>query len=162
MRRYLVVAHQTLHSRELLKAMNAKAAEEETAFYLLVPIHHGEPGLTWTEGHDRAVARRRLGEAQLQMTAEGVIVAGEVGTDNPVDSVDEVLRREGASSFAGIIVSTLPRNVSKWLKLDVPSRIQRKTTLPVEHLIGHSAVARRHARQRRAAASHTSAAGAAN
>jgi hypothetical protein len=162
MRRYLVVAHQTLASRELLKAMNAKAAEEETAFYLLVPIHHGEPGLTWTEGHDRAVARRRLDEARLRMTAEGMTVAGEVGSDSPVDSVDEVLRREGPGSFAGIIVSTLPRNVSKWLKLDVPSRIQRKTALPVEHLIGHSAATRRHARQRRGAASHTSAAGAAN
>lgn len=39
--------------------------------------------------------------------------------------------------FAGIIVSTLPQTTFKWLKLDVPSRIQRKTTLPVEHLIGH-------------------------
>ena len=152
MRKYLVVAHQTLASSELLGAMKAKAAEEETVFYLLVPIYHGEPGLTWTEGHDRAVAQRRLSEAQLRMTAEGVTVAGEVGSDNPVDSVDEVLRREGAENFAGIIVSTLPRNVSKWLKLDVPSRIQRKTTLAVDHLIGHPVVDHRlarHARQRR-------------
>ena len=137
MRRYLVVAHQTLGSRELLQAMKAKAAEEDTTFYLLVPIYHGGPGLTWTEGHDRAVARRRLDEARQRMTTEGMRVAGEVGSDNPVDSVDEVLRRDGHDSFAGIIVSTLPRNVSKWLKLDVPSRIQRKTTLRVHHLIGH-------------------------
>jgi len=152
MRRFLVVAHQTLASRELLAAMKAKAKEEETVFYLVVPIHHGEPGLTWTEGHDRAVAERRLKEAQLRMTADGVTVAGEVGSDSPVDSVDEVLRREGAENFAGIIVSTLPRNVSKWLKLDVPSRIQRKTTLAVDHLIGHPVTANglaRHAGQRR-------------
>jgi GABA permease len=149
MRRYLVVAHQTLASRELLEAMKAKSAEEDTAFYLLVPIHHGEPGLTWTEGHDRAVAQRRLSEAQLRMTAEGVTVAGEVGGDSPVDSVDEVLRREGSGTFAGIIVSTLPRNVSKWLKVDVPSRIQRKTALPVDHLIGHPVVAHRLARHAR-------------
>lgn len=102
-----------------------------------MPIYHGGPGLTWTEGHDRAVARRRLHEARQRMTAEGMRVAGEVGSDNPVDSVDDVLRREGSENFAGIIVSTLPRNVSKWLKLDVPSRIQRKATLPVTHLIGH-------------------------
>ena len=78
--------------------MKAKTAEEDTTFYLLVPIYHGEPGLTWTEGHDRAVARRRLDEAQLRMTAEGCGFAGEVGSDNPVDSVDEVLhapRRAG-------------------------------------------------------------------
>lgn len=137
MRRYLVVAHQTLSSPELLEAMKAKAAEEDTAFHLLVPIYHGEPGLTWTEGHDRAMAQRRLDEAQLRMTAEGLNVVGEVGDDSPIDSVDEVLRREGQESFAGIIVSTLPRNISKWLKVDAPSRIRRKTTLPVAHLIGH-------------------------
>ena len=149
MRRYLVVAHQTLASRELLEAMKTKMEEEDTTFHLLVPIYHGEPGLTWTEGHDRAVARRRLDEAQQRMTAEGVAVAGEVGGDSPVDSVDEVLRREGPQNFAGIIVSTLPRNVSKWLKLDVPSRIQRKTTLPVDHIIGQRAVAHRPVRQTR-------------
>jgi GABA permease len=137
MRRYLVVAHQTLASRDLLEAMKAKAGQEDTVFYLVVPIYHGEPGLTWTEGHDRAMAQRRLDEAQLRLTAEGLSVAGEVGSDSPVDSVEEVLRREGPETFAGIIVSTLPRNVSKWLKLDVPSRIQRKTALPVDHVAGH-------------------------
>ena len=149
MRRYLVVAHQTLASRELLEAMKARMEESDTTFHLLVPIYHGEPGLTWTEGHDRAVAQRRLDEAQLRMTAEGVTVAGEVGGDSPVDSVDEVLRRDGPHNFAGIIVSTLPRNVSKWLKLDVPSRIQRKTTLAVDHIIGHPVVAHRPVRKTR-------------
>jgi len=137
MRRYLVVAHQTLASPELLEALKAKASEEDSAFHLLVPIHHGEPGLTWTEGHDRAMTKRRLEEAQLLLTADGLMVSGEVGSDSPVDSVEEVLRRDGPATYAGIIVSTLPRTLSKWLKIDVPSRIQRQTALPVEHLIGH-------------------------
>jgi len=140
MRRYLVVAHQTLTSTELLEAMKAKAAEEDTDFHLLVPLYHGGPGLTWTEGQDRAMARRRLEEAQQQLTAEGLTATGEVGSESPIESVDEVLRRDGLSTYAGIIVSTLPRHLSKWLKLDVPSRIERKTTLPVDHIIGHSAV----------------------
>jgi len=140
MRRYLVVAHQTLTSAELLEAMKAKAAEEDTDFHLLVPLYHGGPGLTWTEGQDRAMARRRLEEAQQQLTAEGLTATGEVGSESPIESVDEVLRRDGQATYAGIIVSTLPRHLSKWLKLDVPSRIERKTTLPVDHIIGHSAV----------------------
>ena len=137
MRRYLVVAHQTLTSPELLEAMRARAAEEATEFHLVVPIHHGEPGLTWTEGHDRATARRRLDDAMLQMTADGLTVSGEVGSDSPVDSAEEVLRNEGADTFAGIIVSTLPLTISKWLKIDVPTRIQRATRLRVDHVIGH-------------------------
>lgn len=139
MRRYLVVAHQTLTSTELLEAMKAKVEEDrDTAFHLIVPIYHGESGLTWTEGHDRAVARRRLDDAVLTMTADGLAVAGEVGSDSPAGSVDDVLRRDGEDSFVGVIVSTLPRTVSKWLKLDVPSRIQRQTRLPVDHVIGHA------------------------
>ena len=66
MRRYLVVAHQTLSSPELLEEMTSRAGEEESTFHLLVPIYHGEPGLTWTEGHDRGVALRRLDEALIR------------------------------------------------------------------------------------------------
>ena len=64
MRRYLVVAHQTLTSPELLDAMKSTADEESTSFHLLVPIYHGDSGLTWTLGHDRAVAQRRLDVAR--------------------------------------------------------------------------------------------------
>jgi len=140
MRRYLVVAHQTLASRELLEAMKAKAAEVDTAFHLVVPLFHGGPGLTWTEGEDRGRARHRLEDAQTHLTAEGLTVTGEVGNESPVDSVDEVLRRDGSTTYAGIIVSTLPHAISKWLKVDAPSRIERRTSLPVDHVIGHSAM----------------------
>ncbi len=139
MRRYLVVAHQTLSSPELLEAMTSRAGEEETTFHLLVPIYHGEPGLTWTEGHDREVALSRLDEARTAMTAAGLTVTGEVGSDSPVESVVDVLVRDGSDAFDEIIVSTLPRTVSKWLKIDAPSRIQRYTKLPVHHVTGHPA-----------------------
>ena len=137
MRRYLVVAHQTLASTELQDALRSKAAEEATTFHLLVPIYHGDAGLTWTESRDRAVARRRLDETTRRMVALGLVVTGEVGSDSPVDAVDDVLRRDGAGAFQGIIVSTLPRTISKWLKIDVPTRLARLTTLPVDHVVGH-------------------------
>lgn len=139
MRRYLVVAHQTLSSPELLEVMRARAVEEPTAFHLLVPIHHGEVGLTWTMGHDRAVALRRLDDALSRFGADDLTVTGEIGGDSPVDAVSDVLARDDPATYSGIIVSTLPRPVSKWLKVDVPSRIQRHTSLPVEHVIGHPA-----------------------
>lgn len=139
MRRYLVVAHQTLSSPQLLDAMTSRARRGEATFHLLVPTYHAEPGLTWTEGHDRVVARRHLDEVLPRLTAEGFTVTGEVGSDSPVLSVDDVLLREGAGAFDEIIVSTLPHAVSKWLKIDAPSRIQRTTALPVHHVIGQPA-----------------------
>ena len=72
------------------------------------------------------------------MTAAGLTATGEVGSDSPVESVVDVLLRDG-EDFDEIIVSTLPWTVSKWLKIDAPSRIQRYTKLPVHHVIGHPA-----------------------
>ena len=95
--------------------------------------------MTWTENHDRAVAARRLDEALTRLSASGLTVTGEVGSDSPVESVVDVLVRDGADAFDDIIVSTLPRTVSKWLKIDAPSRIHRYTTIPVHHVIGHPA-----------------------
>jgi hypothetical protein len=142
MRRYLVVAHQTLTSPELLEAMQTKAAQEDTAFHLVVPSTHGGAGATWTEGEARAEAQRHLDDAASRLTTEGLTVTGEVGGDNPVDAADDVLQRDGADAYSGIIMSTLPRTVSKWLKVDAPSRLQRRTTLAVEHVIGHPAEVR--------------------
>jgi hypothetical protein len=142
MRRYLVVAHQTLTSPELLEAMQTKAAQEDTAFHLVVPATHGGASATWTEGQARAEARRHLDEAVTEMATGGLAVTGEVGCDSPVDAADDVLQRDGAESYDGIIMSTLPHSVSKWLKLDAPSRLQRRTELPVEHLVGHPAAVR--------------------
>ena len=87
MRRYLVVAHQTLGSSELLEAMRDRVAEGACTFHLLVPEYHGGSGLTWTEGKVRAEAMQHLEEGRLRFIAEGLAVTGEVGDANPVDAV---------------------------------------------------------------------------
>src|SRR6266849_8323592 len=92
MRRYLVVAHQTLGSPELLEALRDRLAAGPCTFHLLVPEYHGGPGLTWTEGKVRAEAKRHLEEGRLRFIAEGLAVTGEVGDANPVNAVADVLR----------------------------------------------------------------------
>jgi hypothetical protein len=136
MNRYLVVAHQTLDTPELLEAMRARFNEQACIFHLVVPPTHGGQGVSWTEGKAHTEAARHLDDAMLRFLAEGLPVSGEVGDANPVYAVLDVLRREGASSFAGIIVSTLPHAISRWIRLDAPRRIQRNTTLPVTHVVG--------------------------
>jgi hypothetical protein len=137
MRRYMVVAHQTLGSPELLDAMRDRLAEGPCTFHLVVPVLHGGQGLTWTEGKARTAAAERLEEARLRFIAEGLAVSGEVGDAHPVDAVRDVLVREGDDAFDGVIVSTLPHAISKWLKFDSPNRIHRNTGLPVFHVVGH-------------------------
>jgi len=135
-RRYLVVAHQTLGTAELLETLRDRLAEGPCTFHLVVPELHQGPGVTWTEGHVRREAAKHLEEARLRFTIEGIPVTGEVGDANPVDAVASVLREQGSDAFEAVIVSTLPHSVSKWLKLDAPSRIQRNTNLPVIHVVG--------------------------
>jgi hypothetical protein len=141
MRRYLVVAHQTLGSPELLEAMRQQLDQGPCAFHLVVPEYHGGSGLTWTEGQVRAEAARHLEEARLRFTVEGLAVTGEVGDASPVEAVATVLRRDGRTAYDGVIVSTLPHSVSKWLRLDAPARIQRNTGLKVIHIVGHPVTA---------------------
>ena len=66
MRRYLVVAHQTLGSPELLEALQDQLAEGPCTFHLVVPEYHGG-GLTWSEGEVRRQAELRLEDALARL-----------------------------------------------------------------------------------------------
>jgi hypothetical protein len=46
-----------------------------------------------------------------------------------------------ATPWDGIIVSTLPPGISRWLGLDAVSRIRREFDLPVTHLVAARATA---------------------
>lgn len=58
---------------------------------------------------------------------------GMVGVERPMDAVMDMLRTQ---RFDEIIVSTLPRGVSHWLRIDLPARVARYSGLPVHHIVG--------------------------
>ena len=138
MRRYLVVAHQTLVSPELLNECHARHGEGDAAFHLVVPKYLGH-GLVWTEGEVSAAARRRLEEGLTTFAAKGWSATGEVGDTNPVSAVIAALRNNTGEPFIGIIVSTLPLGLSRWIRLDVPKRIQKACRVPVQHVVSEVA-----------------------
>jgi GABA permease len=129
MRRYLVVAHQTLDSPQLLDVIRDRMSRGPSTFHLLVPEdHHG--GFLWDEGQVRVEANRAMEAARLRLLGLGVPVIGEVGHTNPVHAVDHVLRREPEGHFDEIIISTLPTRISRWVGMEAPARIERRTTIP--------------------------------
>jgi len=132
MHRYLVIANQTIESPLLLEAIEQRKAQGPSDFHLLVPENHLQ-GSTWEEGHARADAKRRLAEGIAYFADHRIPMTGEVDT-TPVDGVGNILLREGHDAFDEIIISTLPVTLSRWLKLDAPSRIQRLTKVPVTHV----------------------------
>jgi hypothetical protein len=51
-----------------------------------------------------------------------------VGAPEPTVAVQDVLEEQ---AFDEVIVSTLPTSLSRWLRMDLPSRIARMTDVPV-------------------------------
>jgi hypothetical protein len=131
MRRYLVVAHRTLGGQHLLDEVRARLEAGPCQFYLLVPVHH-PAGQNWTEGQLEAAARQSLEDGLARFRELGADVDGEVGDANPVYAIETVTRDR---AFDEIILSTLPAGPSRWLKLDVPTRVARQFRMPVTHLV---------------------------
>jgi hypothetical protein len=133
MRRCLIVANQTLTGPHLIAEVLSRQATEPYEFHLLVPASHPHGGFVgWTEGEAVKYARERLAEGLEAFADAGVPVSGEVGDENPVFAIGDVLHRE---HFDEVIVSTLPPGASRWLKRDLPHRIERKYGVRVSHLV---------------------------
>ncbi len=137
MRRYLVVANQTLLGGPLLTRVQGCLAAGPCQFHLVVPASHAGGRAVWTEGHDRGVAAVRLAEGLERFPSLGADVVGEVADANPIDAVRDVLLH--APPFDEIVVSTLPPGLSRWLRQDLPHRIQRTFDLPMSLVVAMAA-----------------------
>jgi len=132
--RYLVVANQTLSGEHLVAKVHELAHVGPCSFYVVVPVTPPTDH-AWTEGEIRAVAQGRLDRALARFHEAGADATGEVGDANPILAVEDALRVQG---FDEIIVSTLPPGVSRWLRLDLPHRVEAAFGLPVTHMIGEA------------------------
>jgi hypothetical protein len=132
MRRCLIVANQTLTSPQLLAKVRTRLASGECEFHVLVPATPPHGHAVWTEGQGVAHARVALENALKTFHDEGIDATGEVGDENPVLAVGDVLNRREIDE---IILSTLAPGVSKWLKRDLPHRLVRRFELPVTHVV---------------------------
>ncbi len=120
--RVLVVAHRTAATPALLDAVRARAATGPARFTLLVPrAAHGLHRFVDPEDTDDAEAQEVLELAlPLLEEAAGSPVHGKIGDPNPADAIQDAVNIHG---FDEIIISTLPTRFSKWLHLDLPSKL---------------------------------------
>jgi hypothetical protein len=120
--RVLVVAHKTAATPALLEAVRERAARGRTAFTLLVPnAAHGLHALVDPEDQEQSEAEQVLELAlPLLEEAAGAPVAGMIGDPSPMNAIQDAINIHG---FDEVILSTLPARASKWLKLDLPSKV---------------------------------------
>ncbi len=120
--RVLVVAHKTAATPALLDAVRARATRGSCSFTLLVPnAAHGLHRVVDPEDQGAGSAQAVLDRAlPLLGEAAGMQVQGIVGDSDPMAAVQDAINLIG---FDEIIVSTLSPRLSRWLRLDLPSKV---------------------------------------
>jgi hypothetical protein len=120
--RVLVVAHKTAATQPLLDAVRERAGRGPCKFTLLVPNPaHGLHKVVDPEDQGAGEANAVLEQAVPKLSeAAGAPVEGIVGSSEPTSAVQDAINLRG---FDEVIVSTLSPRVSRWLKLDLPSKI---------------------------------------
>jgi hypothetical protein len=129
MARILVIANKTAESPDLLEAMKAKGTDHQ--YVLVVPASGGVLEKAADPDAAREHTEPHLEAALEKMRGEGFTVEGSIGDSDPIAAVQDAAN---FSEFDEVIVSTLPQRASKWLKLDLPSKAERATGLPVTHV----------------------------
>lgn len=132
MRRYLVVADETVGGKRLLDEISARHAREPSRFMVLVPSTVPREGLTWTEAEARGLAQDRLDRVLRRLRELGVEGDGRVGDADPLLAIQDTFRAE---RFDEIILSA-PSKRSGWMKPDLPRRIREAIGVSVTYLPG--------------------------
>jgi hypothetical protein len=120
----LVVAHKTAATPALLDAIRDRAGRSPARFHLLVPnpAHGGwRPGEVEHPNVSEGEQVLALALPLIEEACGGCPTDGTVSPrHDPMDAIEETLHEE---DFDEIILSTLPRAVSRWLHLDLPHRV---------------------------------------
>jgi len=143
MRRYLVVANRTLGGDHLIRAVRQRMHGEPCEFWVLVPAvrpvstrtgdqsYGGDAGdYAWAESGE-LFAQQRLDRELQRLHEAGVEADGEVGDADPYRAISRTVANR---KFDEIILSTMPRARSRWLRQDLLGKLQ-KFGIPVTQVV---------------------------
>ena len=144
------MANQTLGGQELLDAVRDRMSSGPAEFWILVPASPTthlvndfnalscafpvDPDLlpsaadVGTREQGIAEAKSRLDTELVRLRQIGATADGAVGDPDPLKAIENTLPQR---AFDEIILSTLPQGISRWLALDLPHRIRRRTDIPL-------------------------------
>ena len=121
----LVVANQTVGGEPLFEELKRRAAASPHRFTVIVPQDGGE-------GHHAGQARERLKALLTRLHEEGIPATGGIGDPDPFTAVMNALQFYRVDE---IVISTLPKMRSRWLRSDLVERVERATAAPVQHVV---------------------------
>lgn len=150
MRTYLVMANQTLGGQELHDAIRERIERGPCEFTVAVPVTKvrdlvapaGVPGsgaafpidATAEDRQEKAwaEARNRMNHLVGEIRDLGASASGQMGDADPWSAFKDITQFQ---DFDEVIISTLPSGISKWLGMDLPSRVERAFDGPVTTII---------------------------
>ena len=109
--RVLIVANRTASTPHLIEAVGRRAKASPCEFALLIPDVTNRKTADWT---------LETAQRSLRPVARGN-VEGIVGGSDPFESIKEAVRD---GNFDEIIISTLSKKTSKWLRRDLIRRVE--------------------------------------
>jgi len=118
-RRVLIVANRTAATPDLISAVKRYAREQPTTFSLLIPDAGQSDHTDWT---------LEVALPLLERAARGPVAGLTGDSEHPLRAIRDVVATD---RFDRIIISTLPRHLSRWLRRDLPKRVEA-LGLPVE------------------------------
>jgi hypothetical protein len=121
----LVVANRTAAGDPLFAKLKSRADASPHRFTVIVPQDGGH-------GHHTAEARERLTALLDRLREEGIPATGGIGDPDPYTAVINALQFYRVDE---IVISTLPKMRSRWLRSDLVERVKRATACPVEHVV---------------------------
>jgi hypothetical protein len=120
----LVVANQTVDSDELYETIHARAERGPLSVTLLVP-QDAQGGMA-----------HRVRASLDRLHSHGIEAEAMLGDVDPCCAVIEAW---DPRRWDEVLVSTLPTGTSRWLRIDLPRRIQRAIDAPVTHVVSRAA-----------------------
>ncbi len=147
MARFIVVANQTLGGERLtvrLAELMGGRDPSDTAVWIVVPVTETDGTHLWdyppidryipdARSLAQALAQGRLEQELERLRGVGVTAGGEVTDPNPVERVRTLVAQQPCTA---VVVATLPRPLSRWLRADLPHRLSRAVDVPVVHVEG--------------------------
>ncbi len=119
----LVVANETVISKELLDRVRERSKQGPVSFLIVAPQSSEYAG---------PEATRRLKRALTELRMDGIDAHGQVVHPDPFTATMEALHDERVDE---VIVSTFPSARSGWLRRDLIERLRAETGLPIEHVV---------------------------
>jgi len=138
---YLLVANETAESQELLDAVSLIHAQDPGAEFVIVvpatPLNFLQQ-FEGTAKSARGLAAQRAQSTRQKLESFGIrIRSTRVANWDPYIAIEEELANE---KYEAIVVSTLPPGLSRWLRMDLPSRVVRRhPSVRLVHVVARSA-----------------------